>query len=311
MFRVILLIILTLLSGCSMFTPPREKPLLTEQFNSGNYDFESFVMAATDANRRVAIIDIFNGQICVEPPPEAANTISQAFTALLKADIKDKGNLGASLSQSISQNISQLYRRTQTVQLYRDAVFALCQSAINGTIQVDSYTKSNIQPDLREIIAAELKATKNDLYLQELNDIKIKGMFGMQTLDALNIRKNTFESEGKLEDADRIGELIKTLSVDLKQAEFKRRLEDGLREAFEVLKQELPQFYDTEKLRFIVELGKPVQVCKTELLFKSLDDGTTVKDKEIVTCDSKVPEGIEKVISEYIKALKPIVIKNQ
>lgn len=305
--------IMILLSGCTAFTPPRERPLLIERFEAKEGVSESFGVAATDANRRVAIIDVLSGQICVEPPPEAANTISEAFSALLEADVKDKGNLAASLSQSISQDISQLYRRTQTVQLYRDAVFALCQSAINGTILVDSSTKAIVQPDLKEKIAAEIKAlNQEDFYENELSDVVEKGLYSTKTLDALSIRKSQLESQNKAGEAEAVATLVESLGDNLKRAEFRRRLEDGLREAFALLKVELPQFYETEKLRFMVELGKPIQVCNIDRSYYENKEGEGGEDgeeaplrlkSEKVTCEAVVPQGIEKVISEYSKTL--------
>ncbi len=307
-------LLLVLISGCTAFTPPRERPLLTEQFEAKDDVLESFGVAATDANRRVAIIDILSGQICVEPPPEAANTISEAFSALLEANVKDQGDLGASLSQSISQNISQLYRRTQTVQLYRDAVFALCQSAINGTVLIDASTKAIVQPDLREKIATEIKALgQDDFYKLELSDLEEKGFYSTKTLDALSIRRGQLESQKNVDQAKKVEALVTSLGDNLKRAEFRRRLEDGLREAFDVLKEELPQFYETEKLRFIVELGKPVHVCNTDRSYyenKEAEDGDEAEERplrlksEKVTCKAKVPQGIEKVISEYAKTLQ-------
>jgi len=299
----IFVLVITFLSGCSIFTPPREQPLLVKNFGANPKQASNFAMAATDANRRLAILDVVNGQICVEPPPEAANTISEALTALLEADVQSKGQLGASLSQTISQNISQLYRRTQTVQLYRDAVFALCQSAINGTIIIDDATKASAPPDVREAIAFQISSLENsDFYDAEISEIKTKGLYSLKTLDALSIKANKLQEAKKPQEAEKLTDLTIALTNDLKRAEFRRRLADGLNEAFDVLKTELPMFYETEKLRFIVELGKPVQVCSSETIIEEIENAPpkkTIKD----TCEAQMPSGIEKVIEEYTKAL--------
>lgn len=294
------LALLFFLSGCTVLTPPRENPFLSQTFKAKPDEESSFGMAATDANRRVAILNIISGQICVEPPPEAANTISEAFSALFEADVKDKGNLASSLSQSISQNISQLYRRTQTVQLYRDAVFSLCQSAINGSIVVDDTTLAPVPVDIREKIAVEIEAIDDtEIFKEQLQEIKETGLVNLRSLDAIKFRAENLRNQNKNKEAENLEIVANTLGESLRKAEFRRRLEDGLREAFDVLKMELPLFYETEKLRFIVEIGKPTQVCTTETNYA--DDGTTIESKT-VTCDTKVAQDIDKIINEYIKA---------
>ncbi len=296
------LIFAFVLSGCTIFTPPRENPFLSKTFTAKPDDQSSFGMAATDANRRVAILNVISGQICVEPPPEAANTISEAFTALFEADVKDKGNLASSLSQSITQNISQLYRRSQTVQLYRDAVFSLCQSAINGSIVLDDATLASVPVEIRKKIALEIQTIDDsEFYKPQLQEISKTGLVNLKSLDAIRFRAEDLRSQSKEEQAKSLERVANTLGEGLRKAEFRRRLEDGLREAFDVLKDELPLFYETEKLRFIVELGRPVQVCTTET--KYADDGKTIAS-QTVACDTKVPQDIDKTIKEYIEALK-------
>lgn len=298
----IVVLLTFVMSGCAIFTPPRENPFLSKTFSAKPSDKSTFGMAATDANRRVAILNVLSGQICVEPPPEAANTISEAFTALFEADVKDKGNLAANLSQSLTQNISQLYRRSQTVQLYRDAVFSLCQSAINGSILIDDATMASVPVDIREKIAMEIKTIDDtEAYKTQLQDISDTGHVNLKSLDAIRFRAEALRNQSKEDEAKQFENVAATLKEGLRKAEFRRRLEDGLKEAFQVLKIELPYFYETEKLRFIVELGKPVQVCTTETTYA--DDGKTIATKT-VSCDTKVPQDIDKVVKEYIEALK-------
>lgn len=302
MKRLIYGILVITLSGCSIFTPPRENPFLSETFSANSDEKSNFAMAATDANRRVAILNIISGQICVEPPPEAANTISEAFSALFEADVKDKGNLASSLSQSITQNISQLYRRSQTVQLYRDAVFSLCQSALNGSIVVDDATLAEVPVDVREKVTLELQSINDsETFKPQLQSIIDTGMVNLKSLDAIKFRAEDLRNANKSQEAEKLETIITDLDDNLRKAEFRRRLADGLKEAFDVLKTELPLFYETEKLRFIVELSKPVQVCNTEI--KYADDGETPVSK-VVECDTKTSTNMDKIIKEYIQALK-------
>ena len=286
--------LVVLLSGCAAFTSPQKKPLLTKSFEADTDSDKSYAVAATDANRRVAIIDILNGKVCVEPPPEAANTISEAFTALFEADVKDKGALATSLSKSISQNISQLYRRTQVVQLYRDSVFALCQSALNGTIVLDPSTIAVIPNPLRRDVVSDLNSSLLNREQQDALENLLKD--GNLSLGFLE----NFPDKLDLETSSRVNKF-------LVQAELRRRLVDGLKEAFVTLTIEMPDFYATEKLRFIVELSKPVEVCDTQTTFSSEgdDDGKQKIESIETTCHVKIPEGIDEVVSAYVKALHP------
>ncbi|MEM5546405.1 hypothetical protein [Pseudoalteromonas fuliginea] len=163
MKRIFITVLALGLAGCSYFTPPRENPMLTNKLELDEDKQSGFAISATDANRRVAILNLKSGQVCVEPPPEAANTISEAFTALFEAKVEDKADIAASLSKSISQNITQLYRRTQTVQLFRDSVFALCQNAVNGQLNIDKETKARISPELISKVNNNLKAINAEL----------------------------------------------------------------------------------------------------------------------------------------------------
>lgn len=288
------------LSGCAILTPPREKPLLTESFTTTESTKGSFVLAATDANRRVAIVNLLSGQVCVEPPPEAANTISEALAAIFEANIQDKGKLAANISQTVSQSISQLYKRTQTVQLYRDAVFALCQGANNGSILISVNTKAPIEANISNSIknylgtnvdravAVDLEA--NLISLQTVNEIDKK-------IDAL--KSGTAQSE--VDARSYLRSIKKNLQSNLQKAEFSGRLEDGLKKAFASLEKELPLFYQTEKIRFMVELGKPMQVCRTEYAQEKDPEGRQLIKQQV--CDVKIPENIEKVIKEYVQAL--------
>lgn len=301
-FRLALLFItIFTLSSCSYLTQPRDNPLLVYEFEADKDDSAKFSMAATDANRRVAIIDIVNGQICVEPPPEAANTISEAFAALFEADVKDKGKLGASLSQSVSQNISQLYRRTQTVQLYRDAVFALCQSSINGSIEIDRSTKANITDADKEVLLSKFKEFQDNTLKDQIRLIESKGQFNLKTIDTLDFQITKLDDNKKSE-KEKLIRLSKKLHAKLKKSEFRRQSIRGLKEAYSTLKMELPMFYKTEKLRFLSELGKPLQVCKTSYMpIKNEEKEQQVKE---VTCHAELPSNIDKVIEAYVNALK-------
>jgi len=322
-FRIISIIVfIGSLSACSYFTSPKDNPLIVYTFKADAADKANFSISATDANRRVAILDVINGQVCVEPPPEAANAISEAFTALFKADVKDKGGLGASLSKSVAQNVSQLFRRTQTVQLYRDAVFALCQSSINGSIEINSTTTASATEKESKTVVSEIKKLANfSDYKEQINNLTTIKTYDIKAIEALNLRlkaESTLDVERK-----KIETLRDRLFTKIKKKEFNERLADGLNNAYATLKVELPQFYQTEKIRFLAEMSKPIQVCTTtthspeknnkkdtenEPESDSENEEESVNEKEhmgttVKECHAELPKDFDKVIAEYVKAL--------
>nr|VFJ88992.1 MAG: hypothetical protein BECKH772A_GA0070896_1001227 [Candidatus Kentron sp. H]VFJ89742.1 MAG: hypothetical protein BECKH772B_GA0070898_1000631 [Candidatus Kentron sp. H]VFJ97221.1 MAG: hypothetical protein BECKH772C_GA0070978_1001127 [Candidatus Kentron sp. H] len=236
--------------------------------------------------------------------------ISEAFTSLLKAAVESgdskKAEIAGNMSRSVSQNISQLYRRTQTVQLYRDSVFALCQSAINGTMAIADGTRANIKPDTLQKIRENEKISQ---WLEEKskNDPLVKGLLENEPFSSDVLRKfDEIPFDFKKKEKSEVKAIKKKLAMGLKMAEFKRRLVDGLKEAFDRLEEELPMFYETEKLRFLTELGKPIQVCETETTSEQkAGDTEFVETKKVVTCKTKFPENFDQVIKEYLDSSTP------
>lgn len=255
----VLIISLMFLTGCATFTAPQKHPVLSEEFelSGGNSGDLKLIMSHTTANRRVIFSDLYTGSICVEPPPESANQISDSLAAILDADINDKAKLAAEVSKSSSQKISQLYRRTQAVQMYRDAVFSLCQEKVNSYM-----LGSNLDKDDR------------DKWNKAINT-KYEGKF-----DVL---------------------LIKSI---------------------ELLKYEIPKFYETERLRFVAEIVKPIVVCESET--KKEPEKLDKKDKNTDNAENNAAEikyitstksGCKAVLpngaSELIKAYSETITKEK
>lgn len=199
--KKLLILSIIFVSGCSTFTPPQKHPVISEEFTLEKGEDIKLVLSNSTANRRVVIADLSSGSICVEPPPESANSISSTLAAVLDADIEGKAKLVAEISKSSSQQINQLYRRTQAVQMYRDAIFSLCQEKLNDYMQA-------------------LNKSESDSVFMEL-----------------------------------------TKSIDIKYNEKSDML---LEKSLTLLEKEIPEFYQTEKFRFISETIKPVIVCDNE-----------------------------------------------
>ena len=311
MKNYILTLFIVSLVGCSYFTPPREHPMLTNKFDGQ----DGFVVSATDANRRVALVNLKSGQVCVEPPPEAANTISEAFTALLEAKVQDKADIASSLSKSISQNITQLYRRTQTVQLFRDSVFALCQNAANGQLDINSETVAKLSAKEIEAISEKLTELENGSvsYAKDKFETLLEsGQFKKDAfIDAIKITV----PNGKTELENSKDTIADILYGGLIKAEYSNKVSVLLDDSYALLEKELVDFYQTEKFRFLVDLAKPVQVCTTENEYETKDDETKddeTKDdetkgkikKSVQTCTLKQVENMDEIINEFMELLK-------
>ena len=249
MIKLLPIFLIINLSGCAaLFTSPQEQPVISNEYTSKVDSNEiKLIMSHTTATRRVILADLFSGSLCVEPPPESANSIADSLATVLKADVPDKAALAAEVSKSTSQRINQLYRRTQAVQLYRDAVFSLCQEKVNGYVEANYIADK----DKRE---AEKKA------LQE---------------------------------------------------EYKQRLKQLLDKSVDLLSREIPTFYETEKLRFLSEIIKPVVVCDSEITqpieTESKENngsaGKTTSSVKIIKsgCKAVLPEDTSKLINAYAK----------
>ena len=171
MYKILPIVLLTLASGCAtIFTPPQEQPVLSNEYTSKSDSNEiKLIMSHSTATRRVIIADLYSGSICVEPPPESANSISASLATVLKADIPDKATLAAEISKSSSQRINQLYRRTQAVQLYRDAVFSLCQEKVNGFVDANNIEDEEERKAAKKQLQAEYKERLSSLLDKSIN----------------------------------------------------------------------------------------------------------------------------------------------
>ena len=119
---------------------------------------------AVTAQRRLIVGNLKTGSFCSEPPPEAADSISTAIAAALKANISADNEVSAELASNFARHVNQLYKRAHTVQLFRDASYHLCVNSVNssneGDGKYDSYKReithlvNNILPVLKEEVKA-------------------------------------------------------------------------------------------------------------------------------------------------------------
>lgn len=97
-------------------------------------DTDRTTAIAATAMRRMAYINRETGQVVAEPPPDAAQAISQTLSLALSGKVTGKGELSAQALNEISRKISRLGGRAQGVLFFRDTAFHLGQAWLNESL---------------------------------------------------------------------------------------------------------------------------------------------------------------------------------
>ena len=103
-----------------------------------------------------------NGKICAEPPPDAAGQFAATFAAALSGPMKEK-TISANTQATLALSMKQLFQRSQGVQFYRDAIFALCNIYINNAISPKQYIEElrALRTTAEALIKAEIPSIKD------------------------------------------------------------------------------------------------------------------------------------------------------
>ena len=118
-----------LVSGCSFFTSPRDKPIIEDALGNGE-----MATIAVDSTRRVVVVNIGQQTSCAEPPPDVAESVARSLSAALNAGIEEGGidaQAAAEFARNYQTAIKQLSPLSQGVKYSRDSLFALCQARSN------------------------------------------------------------------------------------------------------------------------------------------------------------------------------------
>ena len=127
------LVLLLSLSGCTLFTAPREKPIIENNLSAEKNDA---VMAtlAVDASRRIVMTNLIKNTSCAEPPPDIAESVARSFALALNSAV-ERGDLDAEAAARAATEyqtaIKQLSPLSQGVKFARDSLFSLCQARSN------------------------------------------------------------------------------------------------------------------------------------------------------------------------------------
>ena len=138
----------TLLPGCgiSLFSHRDTNPSIQDTFIPQNifkplYTSESVNVFSTTASRREVITKQSHNEFvsCAEPSPDVGETFVSAISDAMKLAATSpqtgiNGSLSNDYARAVATQITPLVYRTQTLQLYRDAIHSHCIDRMNGWI---------------------------------------------------------------------------------------------------------------------------------------------------------------------------------
>ena len=137
--RIGCIISLLMLSGCglNMFAGSKAPMVIDTVENRVG-------TVSVTADRRVVLIRLQEnsasaaGRFCAEPPLDADQNITSALAAMrdISSD-KMEPSVKVELARSFAQILPAFIRRTQGLQLYREAMYNLCQNYLNHAINED------------------------------------------------------------------------------------------------------------------------------------------------------------------------------
>ena len=287
-----------LIQGCS--------GVVTMDGIQGN-DVSEIGIYAVDSSQRVIMADMDNGRFCAEPPPETQMESESSFRMLLEAAINSEEDAGKiEAYRALSEKAKQLYRRSHSVQLYRDVSYYLCQSYVNGALSVSPDGVKELRAEYEKREREILK--KLDLIVTQLEELKKEqnSLLGSPLEGGENASPSP-ETLAKLENrVELMTETVKELkeeadSVDL-ILKFTEIFRDDIymvaqmtlaQRAFRSLDSEVSEFYESELSR---EKGK------NEALSSELESFRT-KLQTITEQLTRIQTGVD-ANAEKIKALE-------
>ncbi len=154
--------------GLSWFSEPKANPIIEDRV--GHPGRQPVGTLATSAERRIVLVRIGEddpklGQFCAEPPPDAAENIANKLTLAVEATVRTpqaEGSGRLELAKQLVTSIQSLFHRSQGLQFYRDGMYSLCQSYLNGVISPADFVMraDKLLERSAELIGKELDLTK-------------------------------------------------------------------------------------------------------------------------------------------------------
>lgn len=158
--------VLLSLSGCGLSMFASQKSPVVED----NVGKQVGTLAIT-TDRRVVLVRLQGdseggaGRFCAEPPPDAGQNITNALAAMLDVSAeKIDATIKAQLATTFASNFQAFVKRSQGLQLYRDAMYNLCQNYLNHGIEA-----ADVQKLSKEILENSVKLIEHELTLTKGN----------------------------------------------------------------------------------------------------------------------------------------------
>lgn len=158
------------LSGCgtSIFAGSKA-PVIEDKV--GTWPRYQVGTLAVTTDRRIVLVRLQDdskggGRFCSEPPPDAGQNVTSAITALLDVSAeKIDATMKAELAKSLATNFQSFIKRSQGLQLYRDAMYNLCQNYLNNSIKQEDIKamSEEILNKTLSLIDQELKLTNGNI----------------------------------------------------------------------------------------------------------------------------------------------------
>jgi hypothetical protein len=167
---MLLVAVSILVSGCALFTPRIEDPVITDNLGP-QFGYSIASSLATTADRRIVLVRTRTspdgvgkaGTFCAEPSPDAAENIASKVATAIEASVKTvkaEGEGKIDFARELATSFESLFHRTQGLQFYRDSLFNLCQGLLNATLTPEQYIDH-----LREVRALATKLIAEELQL--------------------------------------------------------------------------------------------------------------------------------------------------
>lgn len=207
MIRALMVTVPILLQGCTALTPPLQRPLLEDHMRDPSSNNQIGILATT-SDRRVVLINTTTQKFCAEPSPDVVQSLTESLRAVANANasaqINDVANntkqgsaaLNAEIARQLATTSSALFNRSQGVQLFRDASYALCQAYLNGAVQGDDGTTVHFESartslaSLKDELSSRSPSVTNlELYARMAN-VSIEKQIGVITSSGKTPSKN-------------------------------------------------------------------------------------------------------------------------
>ena len=156
---LIIAFFITLISGCSLFTPKMNDPVIEDKLGPSLWSKrENIGTLALTPERRVVLVNFFNQRFCAEAPTEVGLDLANVINASGSADATTQGNIALGLLIGSSSGNSVLNKRSQVVQMFLANSYYTCQMYMSGAISGEQMVQAQITTlnQLTPILLAEL-----------------------------------------------------------------------------------------------------------------------------------------------------------